>query len=86
MAGVPLRTDATVVAKSPASSVLPTRFAGDPPCRSDGLCLLEACGKPRSRVAVRHEDPFCCTECCRIWWDAVDARPEPEHGRGASRL
>ena len=82
---VPLRTDQLVVAKSPASSVLPTRLPGTPPMRDDRICIAEGCGKPLTRVGVRHEDPFCSTVCCRAWYGVADTTPAPDRGRGFTR-
>lgn len=63
-----------------------------PPC--------SVCGKFRPRLAVRHDDPFCSTECCRVahgcelpvlsqgeTYDRPDssrAKPMVEHGRISS--
>jgi hypothetical protein len=66
--GVPLRTAEKVVAKSPASSVTPTRVASHPPIRADRLCVFEDCWRPLPKIAVRHEHPFCSTVCCRRWY------------------
>lgn len=80
--GVPLHTAQKVVAKSPASSVKPTRTAGGPPVRKDGKCYV--CKKKRPPIAVAHEDPFCSGVCCRAWYGcslAVDLPPSGERQR-----
>lgn len=48
-------------------SVPPSRVATDPKPRRDGLCVC-GCKKKRTRVAIRHEDPFASTVCCRTWY------------------
>ncbi len=46
----------------------------DPPVREDGLCALSSCRKPRKPERSKRyggaeaaRDPFCSTECARIW-------------------
>lgn len=50
----------------------PAIFAGDPPARPDGLCVV--CLQPRrperSRRYARdiaEREPFCSTDCARAW-------------------
>ena len=39
----------------------------DPPFRADGRCAI--CGRRLPSIAVHYLDPFCRTECARVWWD-----------------
>lgn len=55
---------------STAKSVPPSRVATDPKMRADHTCIREDCGKPLPKLCLRHEDPFCSTVCCRIWYGA----------------
>jgi len=37
----------------------------DPPVRANGMCAV--CGQERPPLAVKHEDPFCSTSCCKSY-------------------
>ena len=37
----------------------------DPPIRKNGRCAV--CNAPRPHLAQAQGDPFCSTNCCRIW-------------------
>jgi len=39
----------------------------EPDVREDGLCFV--CGSERPEVAVKHEDPFCSSACCREYYE-----------------
>lgn len=54
-----------------ARAVRPFRVQTDPVVPEHAPCIVD--GQPRPRLAVRHEDPFCTTTCCRSWY----AVPEP---------
>lgn len=54
-----------------AKNVAPTRVATDPRMRADRLCVIGECRRPLPRVAILHEDPFCSTPCCRLYYGAA---------------
>ena len=47
---------------------------GDPPIRRDGRCAV--CSGRRGEIARRNLDPFCRTECAKLWHDP-DGPPSP---------
>lgn len=44
----------------------------DPPTSGDGGCYV--CQRKRPVVAVKHGDPFCSTECARVWHSKLARR------------
>lgn len=63
----------TAAAPTNAKGVRPFRVDTDPVVPDHAGCLV--CDGPRSRVAVRHGDPFCTTVCCRSWYAVADPPP-----------
>jgi hypothetical protein len=55
------------------SKSLPAKLHGNPfrvatdPRPVDAACVC-GCGRTRSYIAVKHEDPFASTECCRAYY------------------
>ena len=48
----------------------------DPEPRKDGRCVV--CKSPRPHLAVVQLDPFCSTNCCKLWHRVEGANPNPK--------
>lgn len=50
----------------------------EPKIRKDGLC--HTCKKERTERAIKEGDPFCSTECCRVY-QGILPRTKASDGR-----
>ncbi len=46
-----------------------------PTMRPDHICFQPECDKPLPEVAIKHEDPFCSSVCCREYYGTQLPKP-----------